>query len=153
MEQPPKSATAPAPGGPVTPEHVSPTFRTHCDHARHADPGRYEHAGRLLVRQTIATTAATADQVRLLELLLDGDDMAVLGWLKDHYPKHLRLVPRRRHAAFLNGVYRGHDGLEQVVMAKLLDDESADGAVGATGRPPEQQVSRSILHLLRPSLN
>jgi hypothetical protein len=43
-----------------------------------------------------------AELVRLLEV---EDGEAVWTWFTDHYPKCMALVPRRRRAHFLDGVY------------------------------------------------
>ncbi len=129
----------------MPPDQVSPAFRAHCHYAAHCDPGRHEHVGKLFVRDTVAAHPRVGDLVQLVELLWAGADAGVLGWLAEHYPEHLRLVPDARRAAFLKGVYAGLGRLERAVGKALAAQEDVACA--------EKRSAQPCLHLLVPSLN
>jgi hypothetical protein len=73
----------------------------------------YDHPGHELARHLDELCPHGLDEDewarrlgRLAALVWERNDAKVLGWFKEHFPRCLAEIPRRRQAQFLAGVYR-----------------------------------------------
>jgi hypothetical protein len=93
---------------------VCPTwFMAHCRTAARGGNTGYDSAGYDLARTLdgLAPDDVENDQWSeevegFAELVSREDNEAILGWLGIHLPRCLAMVPTRRRAGFLNGLYR-----------------------------------------------
>src|SRR5690349_20788267 len=123
---------------------VSSLFHTQCDYARSTG---YEQLGKFFVWETVEECSTVA-LIELLQLLKSGNKLELLAWLKQHYPRHLKLVPAKRYAEFLKGVAACAERLKLYVLPQRLEEEvEASYTFCARSRP------RSLLARLRPSPN
>jgi hypothetical protein len=87
-------------------------FKSICWEARRGGGLGYDRAGSKLIRVAATLVAYDTDE-ELIEklkgleaLVLARDDVGVLGWFDRELPKCMALIPQRRRASFLAGVYR-----------------------------------------------
>jgi hypothetical protein len=87
-------------------------FRAVCLEASRGGGLGYDWAGRKLLRaaaELIAWDTTEELQHKYMELeslIWARDDGGVLGWFDRELPRCMGLIPRRRRASFLNGVYQ-----------------------------------------------
>ncbi len=81
---------------------VSSPFYSACRYASQGGEGGYERVGKLFVWHTVAKTATD----RLVELLrlASGDKLALLRWVYENYPEHLKLIPAKKYDEFFRGI-------------------------------------------------
>jgi len=97
-------------------------FKAICSEVRRGGGPGYAWAGRKLLRAAAGLIAwDTAEELRLkyTELenaILARDDAGVLGWFDRELPRCMALIPRRRRASFLAGVYREVEEDDGVLM-------------------------------------
>jgi hypothetical protein len=97
-------------------------FKALCWEARRGGGLGYDRAGTQLTHVAAELVAFDTDEewtekLKGLEaLLLARDDAGVLGWFDRELPKCMALIPRRRRASFLAGVYREVEEDDGVLM-------------------------------------
>ena len=97
-------------------------FKAICLEARRGGGLGYDRAGTQLTHVAAELVAFDTDEewtekLKGLEaLLLARDDAGVLGWFDRELPKCMALIPRRRRASFLAGVYREVEEDDGVLM-------------------------------------
>jgi len=92
-------------------------FRASCYEARAGGSAGYDVPGLHLSRHVTHQVPDDVGSEDEWESMVDelrfaaasGDDDAVWSWFLIHYPRCMELVPPRRRASFLQGVYRAHE--------------------------------------------
>jgi hypothetical protein len=91
-------------------------FRACCAEAQGGGAANYSIAGFTLasalggeIPDAVQPVEWDEEIEKLTGLLDDRDEAAVWNWFKKHYPNYLALVPNRRRASFLDGVYRARE--------------------------------------------
>lgn len=102
-------------------------FRKCCDHATSGGSQGYVRCGYVFAERLDrhpprgVSESDLEERLLLLEgFLQEGDDDAIWNWLRANYPQCLTLIPSRRKAQFLAGVYQAFD--DQKMASRISED-------------------------------